>query len=236
MTYSIAGGFNCYGQYLLDAKHGRHRRAQRHARPVAVAHLLLQRRLQQQHRRGHVVPDGRRRCDRRRSDQPGWSRRQRPTTDSSRRRRADAGACGRKQRLARRAGGFGHLELRFSGTDSTGTTDNYTPTWNKAAGESAALYNTPTSGISALSHYGALAMNQLFTVYAQQNPSAATAVATADGTLDWHYVAGGLPGDSAVSARSPRACTMSNSTAPAAAWKPACPATPTWTAQWTSTT
>ena len=39
-------------------------------------------------------------------------------------------------------------------------------------------------------------MNQLFTVYAQQNPSAATAVATANGTLDWHYVAGGLPGAS----------------------------------------
>ena len=96
-------------------------------------------------------------------------------------------------------GGLADLAIwncALSGTDSTGTTDNYTPTWNKAAGESAALYNTPTSGISALSHYGALAMNQLFTVYAQQNPSAATAVATADGTLDWHYVAGGLPGAS----------------------------------------
>ena len=56
-------------------------------------------------------------------------------------------------------------------------------------------------------------MNQLFTVYAQQSPSAATAVATANGTLDWHYVAGGLPGTSGASARSPRACTMSNSTA-----------------------
>jgi hypothetical protein len=85
----------------------------------------------------------------------------------------------------------------LSGTDSTGAADSYTPTLNAAGGETAALYNTPMYGQTAgngtaMNAYGALAMNQLFTVYAQQNPVSATVVATANGALDWKYVAGGL--------------------------------------------
>ena len=113
MTYSIGGGFNCYGQYYWTQNTAGTEGPNATPGQWQLLTYSYERRLQQQHRRGHVVPDGRRRCDRRRSDQPGWSRRQRPTTDSSRRRRADAGTRGRKQRLARRAGGFGHLELRL---------------------------------------------------------------------------------------------------------------------------
>ena len=46
--------------------------------------------------------------------------------------------------------------------------------------------------------YGAAAMNQLFTVYAQQNASMAAPVTTANGTLDWTYVASGLTAGSGV--------------------------------------
>jgi hypothetical protein len=78
-------------------------------------------------------------------------------------------------------------------TDSTGPT-GYTPTTGLARGQMAALYNTPMSGIPALAHYGAKTMNQLFTVYALQNPAATTPVTTDLGTLQWQYVASGLPG------------------------------------------
>jgi hypothetical protein len=85
----------------------------------------------------------------------------------------------------------------LSGTDSTGAANDYTPALNAAAGETAALYNTPMYGQTAgngtaMNAYGARPMNQLFTVYAQQNPLSATPVTTANGTLDWKYVAGGL--------------------------------------------
>ena len=46
--------------------------------------------------------------------------------------------------------------------------------------------------------YGAAAMNQLFTVYAQQNASMAAPVTTASGSLDWTYVASGLTAGSGV--------------------------------------
>jgi hypothetical protein len=102
-------------------------------------------------------------------------------------------------------GGLADLAIwncALSGTDSTGPT-GYTPTWNKAAGETAALYNTPIYGTTAghgtaMNAYGAAAMNQLFTVYAQQDLATATAVATASGTLDWTYVASGLTAGSGV--------------------------------------
>jgi hypothetical protein len=96
-------------------------------------------------------------------------------------------------------GGLADLAIwncALSGTDSTGPT-GYTPAWNTAAGETAALYNTPMYGRTAgngtaMDAYGALAMNQLFTVYARQNAAAVTPLATANGTLYWTYVASGL--------------------------------------------
>ena len=92
--------------------------------------------------------------------------------------------------------------VRLSSTDSTGPT-GYTPTWNKAAGETAALYNTPIYGTTAghgtaMNAYGAAAINQLFMVYAQQNASMAAPVTTASGSLDWTYIASGLTAGSGV--------------------------------------
>jgi hypothetical protein len=65
-----------------------------------------------------------------------------------------------------------------------------------SGGEVQAMYTTPTCGITALSQYGVLAMDQLFTIYNNANPSATTPVTTSTGTLNWQYVASGLPGSS----------------------------------------
>jgi hypothetical protein len=95
-------------------------------------------------------------------------------------------------------GGLADLAIwnsALSPTDSTGPT-YYTPTEGLTAGELGALYNTPMSGISALAGYNAVAMNQLFTLYANASPSATAPVTTANGTLTWQYVASGLPGAS----------------------------------------
>ncbi len=95
-------------------------------------------------------------------------------------------------------GGLADLAIwssALSATDSTGPT-TYIPTTGLSAGQLGALYNTPMSGISALAGYNAVAMNQLFSVYANASPTATTPVATANGTLDWQYVASGLPGAS----------------------------------------
>ena len=95
-------------------------------------------------------------------------------------------------------GGLADLAIwgsALSPTDSTGPT-GYTPAIGLTAGELGALYNTPMSGISALAAYNAVAMNQLFTLYANASPTATTPVSTANGTLTWQYVASGLPGTS----------------------------------------
>ena len=68
-------------------------------------------------------------------------------------------------------------------------------TYGTSGGETGALYNTPTSGITALSGYGVKAMDQLFTLYDGQL-TAPAAVTTGSSTLEWKYVAGGLPGTS----------------------------------------
>lgn len=65
-----------------------------------------------------------------------------------------------------------------------------------SGGEVQAMYTTPTCGIAALSQYGVLAMDQLFTIYNNANPSATTPVTTSNSTLSWQYVASGLPGTS----------------------------------------
>ena len=67
--------------------------------------------------------------------------------------------------------------------------------WGTSGGETAALYNTPMSGITALQQYGVAAMDKLFTLYDTQSASV-TPVTTGNGTLAWKYVASGLTGTS----------------------------------------
>jgi hypothetical protein len=65
--------------------------------------------------------------------------------------------------------------------------------YGSSGGETAALYNTPMSGITALSQYGVKAMNHLFTLYDSLAAAPAT-VTTSNGALTWRFVASGLPG------------------------------------------
>jgi hypothetical protein len=85
-------------------------------------------------------------------------------------------------------------------TDLTGPFDLTTlneGTEGAEGGEVSALYNTPMyNGHSGpLSQYGVSAMDKLFTLYDGQL-TAPAGVTTANGTLGWQYVAGGLPGTS----------------------------------------
>ena len=68
---------------------------------------------------------------------------------------------------------------------------NYTR--GTTGGEVTALYTTPTCGQTALSQYGVKAMDQLFTLYSAANPATILPVTTSNSTLNWQYVASGLP-------------------------------------------
>ena len=66
-----------------------------------------------------------------------------------------------------------------------------------SGGETAALYNTPMSGIAALSQYGVKAMDQLFTLY-DQHVTTPAGVTTSNGILGWKYASSGLTAGSGV--------------------------------------
>ena len=90
----------------------------------------------------------------------------------------------------------GLSDLGIWNTDlTTGGTLNQTGglSAGNIGGEVSALYFTPTSGFAALSQYGVSAMDKLFTLY-DGKLGTATSVTTGNGTLNWQYVASGLPG------------------------------------------
>ena len=96
------------------------------------------------------------------------------------------------------------------------------------------MYGQTDGNGTAMNAYGALAMNQLFTVYAQQDPLVGNG-RHRQLRRDWKYVVSGLTAGSGAAGHSPTGCTSSSSTPLAAASRRSCRATPTWTARWMST-